>query len=95
MPRYQIYCIRRSDSLNPHRRISSIGGINPDGSRWKISEAAAIAGIESGEWRFYVSRGGRDVEIIVATSKYGGKYIKTADDRGLHPAGLLALPECR
>lgn len=93
--RYQIYCIKRSDSFNHHRRIRSIGGINPDGSRWRISEETAIAGIESGRWRFYVSRAGHDVEIIVATSKYGGKYIKTAADGGLHPDGLLALPECR
>jgi hypothetical protein len=94
-PRYQISCIKRSDSLNHHRRIDSIGGVNPDGTRWKISEAAAIAGIEAGRWRFYLSRTGRDVEIVVATSKYGSKYIKTADDSGLPPDTLLTLPECR
>jgi hypothetical protein len=93
--RYQIYCIERSDSFNHHRRIRGIGGINPDGSRWKISEETAIAGIESGQWRFYVSRAGHEIDIVVATSKYGSKYIKTADDGGLHPDGLLALPECR
>ena len=94
-PRYRIYCVKRSDSLNHHRRIRSLGGINADGSRWKISEEAAILGVESGQWRFYVSHAGQEVDIIVATSKYGGKYLKTADDRGLHPEGLLALPECR
>lgn len=93
--RYQIHCIGRSDRLNHDRRIRHIGGVNVDGARWKISEAAAIAGIESGRWRFYVSRDGHDVEIVVAISKYGSKYIKTADDDGLHPDGLLALPECR
>jgi hypothetical protein len=93
--RHQIQCVGRSDRLNHDRRIRTIGGVNADGARWTISEAAAIAGIESGEWSFFVSRAGHRVEIIVATSKYGGKYIKTADDDGLHPDGLLALPECR
>lgn len=92
--RYQIYCVRRSDSLNHHRRIRGIGGVNADGSRWKISQEAAIAGIEAGQWCFYFWRGGRQVEIVVATSKYGSKYIKAADD-GRQPEGLLSLPECR
>jgi hypothetical protein len=92
---YRISCIHRSDRLNHDRRIRSIGGVNPDGSRWKISQDSAIAGIESGRWTFYISQDGRDVEIIVAISRYGGKYIKAADDTGPHPDSLLALPECR
>jgi hypothetical protein len=92
---YRIHCVSRSDRLNHDRRIRNIGGVNADGARWQISEAAAIAGIESGRWSFFVSRAGRHVEITVAVSKYGGKYLKTADDDGLHPEGLLALPECR
>ena len=93
--RYQIHCVSRSDRLNHDRRIRRIGGMNADGARWQISEAAAIAGIESGEWSFYLSRAGQNVEIVIAISRYGNKYLKTADDDGLHPDGLLALPECR
>ena len=93
--RYQICCVRRSDRLNHDRRLRGIGGVNPDGARWKISEAAAIAGIESGRWSFYLSHAGQDVEVVVAVSKYGNKYIKTADDDGLHPDKLLGLPECQ
>ena len=93
--RYRIHCIGRSDRLNHDRRIRHIGGVNPDGARWRISEAAAIAGIETGRWSFYISRAGRDVEIVVAISRYGNKYIKAADDGGLHPEGLLVLGECR
>jgi len=92
-PRYRICCIKRSDRLNHDRRIRSFGGVNPDGARWTIGEAALIAGIEEGRWRFYVVRDGADLDLIVATSKYGNKYIKTAED-GLHPETLLALPEC-
>lgn len=95
IPRYRIHCIGRSDRLNHDRRIRRIGGVNPDGARWQISEAAAIAGIETGRWSFYISRAGRDVDIVVVTSRYGNKYIKAADDDGLHPEGLLALGECR
>jgi len=92
--RYQVHCVGRSDRLNHDRRIRHIGGVNADGARWKISEETAIAGIESGQWSFYVSRAGQDVAVVVAISKYGSKYIKTDDD-GLHPDSLLALPECR
>lgn len=93
--RYRIHCICHSDRLNHDRRIRYVGGVNPDGAHWKISQEAAIAGIESGRWGFYVERAGHEVEIVVATSRYGNKYIKAADDDGPHPDGLLDLPECR
>jgi hypothetical protein len=92
--RHQIHCVQRSDLMNHDRRIRQIGGVNADGSRWLISEAAAIAGIEEGRWGFYISETGQVREVVVATSLYGGKYIKAEDD-GLHPDGLLSLPECR
>ncbi len=80
--------------MNHDRRLRGIGGVNPDGSRWRISEEAAVAGIEQGRWSFYVVQDGRDIDVLVATSKYGGKYLKSAAD-GLHPDTLLALPDCR
>ncbi len=90
---YRIHCVTPSDRFNHHQRLRRLGGVNPDGARWRIGEAEAIAGIEAGRWRFVVAYRGRDWEVEVATSKYGTKYLKTAADT-LHPDSLLALPHC-
>jgi hypothetical protein len=89
----EVLCINKSDRTNPHERITHIGGKNGDGTRWKITQAEAITGIESRKWDFYVTRGGRTVRVIVATSRFGNKYIKTEAD-GEQPDNLLSLPEC-
>ena len=78
--------------MDPHLRISNVGGVNPNGTRWKLSEDVAIAGIERGEWSFYVSRGGSTVRVVIAT-RFGHKYLKTEPD-GEQPDNLLSLPEC-
>ncbi len=91
--RHEVRCINKTDRYNPHERISHIGGVNPDGARWKVTQERAIQGIENREWEFYVSQGGRTVDVIVATSRYGHKYLKTVAD-GEQPDNLLSLPEC-
>ena len=91
--RYLINCVVRSDLLNHDRRLRRIGGVNPDGARWQMSEAEAITAIEAGCWAFYVVAAGCEQPLIVAVSKYGIKYLKGASD-GLQPESLLALPEC-
>jgi hypothetical protein len=89
----EILCVNKSNRDNAHERILNIGGRNTDGTSWKTSQADAIAGIESGKREFYVNRGGSRVKVIVATSRYGNKYIKTESD-GEQPNNLLSLPEC-
>ena len=61
----QITCIVKSDRFNPHERISFIGGINPDGTRWRLSETQAIAGIKEDKWRFWTVGGGKSVWVII------------------------------
>ena len=91
--KHQILCINKSDRYNPHERITHIGGKNSDGTKWRLTQPDAIVGIESGKWSFYVSKAGKTVDVIVAKSQYGHKYLKTEAD-GEQPDNLLSLPEC-
>ena len=55
---HQIRCVNKTDRTNPHERITHVGGVNDDGGRWRITQEAAIQGIESAKWTFFVSQGG-------------------------------------
>ena len=91
--RVQIRCINKNPRNDPHKRITHIGGVNPDGNRWKLTEDEAISGIKADKWSFYVSVGGRTVDVIIAKSQYGHEYLKTTAD-SVEPNNLLGLPEC-
>jgi hypothetical protein len=86
---YEIKCINKDDRYNAYERITHIGG-----NSWKITQQDAIKHIVSGTHSFFVIKNGRDVAVVVASSRFGNKYIKTEAD-GDEPNNLLSLPECR
>lgn len=92
MGRHQVLCIQKSNGSQAHDRISHIGGLNADGTPWKLTHTDAITGIEASDYEFYVSVNRTTVEVIIATNS-GRKYLKTTND-GLEPNNLLSLPNC-
>jgi hypothetical protein len=94
MSRHRVECIRKTDRFNPWERITHIGGVNADQSRWLLTQEKAIAGIESRRWRFFVRAKMHEVNVIVRVSRFGHKYLTTEAD-GEQPDNLLSLPECQ
>ena len=90
--RVEIRCINKSESVNPHERIINLGGVNADGSRWKLSHTEAIHCIVNDTYLFYIKRGVKIVYVVIANQS-GWKYLKTTTD-GDQPDDLLRLPEC-
>ena len=88
MGRYEVTYITKGNSKNTHERITHIGG-----SFGKLSVQEAIQRIERHEDSFYVSKGSSTVDVKVAVSRCGNKYLKTTPD-GEEPNNLLSLPEC-
>jgi hypothetical protein len=92
MDRHEIKCIQKSNLKDPHNIIEFIGGVNSNGTRWKIRVERAIEGIESGKWEFYVNHQGLKIDVIIS-SNLDNKYLKTKND-DLQPNNLLNLPDC-
>lgn len=89
----QVKCINKTDRYNAHERIKNIGG-NSGGQQWKHSESYAIECIKNGTYAYYVINDeGKEIAVIIATSRYGHEYLKTTAD-GEQPDNLLSLPEC-
>jgi uncharacterized protein DUF3892 len=92
--RHRVRCIKRADGPSPDERIARIGGTNSVGVNWRLTQAEAIFAIEARRWDFYVEQPtGRAVDVIVAMTGDGNKYIKTTADDEV-PNNLLALPDC-
>ena len=89
---FQIECVR-SDKANPHQRVRYVGDMNADGTRWKLSEDVAIAGIKEGKWRFWTAGDKKSVWIVAAKSASGRECLKAETD-WVQPVTLLALPDC-
>ena len=89
----RVRCINKTNRWDPHERIQRIGGVNPNGTRWRLLESQTIQDIKNDKWAFYVERpAGHRVKVIIATHR-GHEYLKTQAD-GEQPDNLLALPEC-
>jgi hypothetical protein len=91
--RVQVQCITKSGRHNHWERIYGIGGVNPNGTPWWMTEDEAIAYIKSGNQFFVKPPGYPEVNVIIAKSQHGREYLKTEPD-GLEANNLLALPEC-
>ena len=90
--RVRVQCINKREHYNPHERILFIGGVNPDGGRWKLSQPEAIKAIQDGTYSFFVHTGVYTVDVEVAYHE-GHPYLKTKPD-STGKDNLLALPEC-
>lgn len=90
----QIRCIRKENRNNPYERITHIWGINSEsGKKWEITQQEAINAIETNKWQFHVIVEWDRANVIVSTSRFWNKYIKTKNDWD-EPNNLLSLPEC-
>lgn len=88
----RVDCISRAGRRPPDDRILAIGGTDPDGARWRLTEDAALAAMERGS-RFYLERPkGHRVDLVVVPG-FGRKHVRTEADRS-GPSLLLELPEC-
>jgi hypothetical protein len=89
----QIRCVRKTERYNPHERISGVGGLNEDGTRWFLPGRDAIAGVKAGKWRFWTVANGKNLWIVLAETAQGIEYLKGEPD-DIQPSNLLALPDC-
>ena len=88
----RIDCVTRTDRVSRHHRIRAVGGSGRDGTRWRLSEEAAIAAIENERATFYIERNGVRLPVVVAEG-LGKRYLKAESDREA-PELLLALSDC-
>ncbi len=91
--RFRIRCVNRTGHSAVHQKIRFIGGLNADGSAWKLSQEIAVDSIESGKCQLYLLVGRQAVSVLVATAHRGHKYLKAETDPA-EPNSLLNLPEC-
>ena len=91
--RRQITCVNQGNRQDIHERIAYIGGLNENGSRWRMTRQEAVHGIESGEYEFFIKKKGIIYEVVIDVSRFDYKYLKVISD-GEEPSSLLNFPEC-
>ena len=84
-----ISSVDRAYSRDPLERVASIGGVNADHTRWRLSQPAAIALIEQGTDEFFFRLGDQIVRVVVLTSD-GEKYLQSEREK-THPDDMLNL----
>lgn len=89
----RISCVNTSGSNNQDKRITHVGGLNSDGTKWKLTEQQALKGIENGTHSFYVVNRRKMVNVVIASNKFGNKYLTTESSPGENL--LFNLPECK
>jgi Protein of unknown function (DUF3892) len=91
--RFRIRCVNRTGRSAVHQKIRFVGGLNSDGSNWKLSQEMAVDSIENGKCQLYVLVDRRPVAVVVAVWHHGQKYLKAETDPEERNS-LLNLPEC-
>jgi hypothetical protein len=71
-----VLSVTRAYSHDPLERIEAISGVNPDRTRWSLSQSAAIAAIEARTDEFFVTEAGLAVRLVVLTHR-SQKYLAT------------------
>jgi Protein of unknown function (DUF3892) len=90
----QILCSTKDHRLNPYQCVTHIGGVNEDGSPWRLSIAEAVDGIRARQCEFYVvDSTGEKVWVHITVSRDGHEYLKALAD-GEVPYMLMGLPAC-
>jgi hypothetical protein len=90
----EVKCINKIDRQNAWERITHVWWVTSDWKNWKITQQEAVEWIETWKRKFFVKVKGSSVNVIVAKSRFGNKYIKTESDWE-EPNNLLSLMECK
>jgi hypothetical protein len=93
----KITCIKKDDGnhMNPYEAITNLGWVNEETrASGNSTLEQMIEFIEKQSGRAYTKDNyNRIAYLIVKTSAYGNKYVKTVSD-GVESDNLLSLPEC-